>query len=76
MSTTTIRMPEKLKMRVADAADRAGSTAHSYILEAISEKIEQDERRNQFNETADERYANILSSCYQDPCRSDSSQHH
>ena len=45
MSTTTIRLPQDLKERVARAAQRAGTTAHSFILEAIAEKAEQDERR-------------------------------
>ena len=32
---TTIRLPNDLKARVAAAAKRAGTTAHSFILEAI-----------------------------------------
>ena len=35
MSTTTIRIPEKLKTRVARAAKQAGTTAHGFMLEAI-----------------------------------------
>ena len=42
MSTTTIRLPQDLKERIARAAERAGSTAHSFILEAIAEKAEQE----------------------------------
>ena len=38
MSTTTIRLPEPMKARVQKAAEQAGMTAHSFILEAISEK--------------------------------------
>lgn len=60
MSTTTIRLPEDLKSRIADAAERAGTTAHSFILEAISEKVNQDERRSEFHELAEQRYANIV----------------
>lgn len=37
MSTTTIRMPDELKTRVAAAAKRAGTTPHGFILEAIAE---------------------------------------
>ena len=44
MSTTTIRLPEDLKERVSQAADRAGTTAHGFILEAIAEKAEREER--------------------------------
>lgn len=37
MSTTTIRLPEELKVRIARAAEQAGTTAHHFILEAIAE---------------------------------------
>jgi predicted transcriptional regulator len=62
MSTTTIRLPEDLKARIARAAKRAGSTAHSFILEAIAEKTELEERRGEFQDTAEQRYAGILAS--------------
>jgi predicted transcriptional regulator len=60
MSTTTIRLPEALKARIAAAARRAGTTPHSFILEAIAEKAEQEERRADFNQIAEERYARIV----------------
>ena len=41
MSTTTIRLPDELKMRVADAAERAGMTPHGFILEAIASVLTQ-----------------------------------
>ena len=62
MSTTTIRLPEELKARVAAAAERAGTSPHSYILEAIAEKAEQDERRRSFDDVAESRYATIVAS--------------
>ncbi len=62
MSTTTIRLPQDLKERIARAARRAGSTAHSFILEAIAEKAEQEERLEEFQGTAEQRYAEILAS--------------
>lgn len=62
MSTTTIRLPEDLKARVAAAAERAGTTSHSFILEAISEKADQEERRGDFNDLAEKRYAHIIAS--------------
>jgi predicted transcriptional regulator len=62
MSTTTIRLPEDLKVRVARAAKRSGSTAHGFILEAIREKAEQEERRLEFMDTAERRYADIVAS--------------
>ncbi len=62
MSTTTIRLPQDLKERVARAAERAGTTAHSFILEAIAEKAEQEERRGELQNTAERRYAEIVAS--------------
>lgn len=60
MSTTTIRLPEDLKVRIAAAAKRAGTTPHGFILEAIAEKAELEERRTDFNGVAEERYARIV----------------
>jgi predicted transcriptional regulator len=62
MSTTTIRLPEELKARVAKAAKRTGASTHGFILEAIAEKAEQEERRADFDAVAEERYADIVSS--------------
>lgn len=59
MSTTTIRLPERLKARVARAAKRAGTSSHNFILQAIAEKAEQEERRNEFHAEAERRYASI-----------------
>ena len=62
MSTTTIRLPEELQARVAVAAERAGTTAHSFILEAIAEKANQAERRADFHDVAEKRYADLVAS--------------
>ena len=61
MSTTTIRLPRDLKERVARAAERAGTTPHGFILDAIAEKTAQAELRADFHELAEERYAEIVS---------------
>ena len=60
MSTTTIRLSEELRVRLKDAAQRAGTTPHNFILEAIAEKADQAERRNDFDEMANQRYAEII----------------
>jgi predicted transcriptional regulator len=60
MSTTTIRLPDNLRARVAAAAKRAGTTAHSFILEAIAEKADEAERRSDFHDVAEKRYAAIV----------------
>ena len=62
MPTTTIRLPEDLKARVAEAAKRAGTTSHGFILAAIAEKADQEERRADFNQVAESRYARIAAS--------------
>lgn len=62
MSTTTIRLSEELKARVAAAAKRSGTTPHSFILEAIAEKADEEERRSDLHGLAEERYANIVAS--------------
>ena len=62
MSTTTIRLPEDLKARVAAAAERAGVTSHNFILQAIAERADQEERRADFDAEAERRYAQIIAS--------------
>lgn len=61
MTTTTIRLPDDLKVRVAAAAKRSGTTAHSFILEAIAEKTQQTELRADFDAVAEARYADLVS---------------
>ena len=60
MSTTTIRLPDELKGRIAAAAKRAGTTPHSFIVEAIAEKADEAERQADFHAEADRRYATFL----------------
>ena len=60
MSTTTIRLSDELKARVAAAAKSVGTTPHNFILDAIAEKADQEERRADFVEEAQQRYAAIV----------------
>lgn len=60
MATTTIRLDDELKARVAEAAERAGKTSHGFILDAIAQTVEQAERKDHFHREADERWAKIL----------------
>ncbi|MES5814856.1 ribbon-helix-helix protein, CopG family [Pseudoxanthomonas sp. Soil82] len=60
MSTTTIRLPEALKARIAKAAEAAGTTSHNFILEAIAEKVDLAEQCADFHALADQRYAGFL----------------
>ena len=60
MSTTTIRLEEELKARIAAAAERAGKTAHAFILDAIAQKVEQVELDNELHRVAEGRWAKVL----------------
>jgi predicted transcriptional regulator len=62
MSTTTIRLPDELKARIAAAAKQAGTTSHNFIVEAIAEKADSAERQADFHALADQRYAAFLES--------------
>lgn len=62
VSTTTIRLPEELKARVVEAAKRSGTTSHGFILEAIAQKAERDERRADFDALAEQRLARLVAS--------------
>ena len=61
MSTTTIRIEDDLKARLAAAAERSGKTAHAFILDAIAQTVEQAELDDDFHRVADRRWAKILS---------------
>lgn len=60
MSTTTIRIEDDLKARVAAAAEHAGITAHTFMLDAIAQAVEQVELDGEFYRVADERWAKVL----------------
>jgi predicted transcriptional regulator len=62
MSTTTIRLPDELKARIAEAAKQAGTTSHNFIVEAIAEKADSAERQADFHALADQRYSQFLES--------------
>jgi predicted transcriptional regulator len=59
MSTTTIRLSEELKQRVAEAAEREGLTPHAFMVDAIAEKTEQAALRAEFYAVAEERLAEV-----------------
>jgi predicted transcriptional regulator len=61
MSTTTIRIEDELKARVAAAAEQMGKSAHAFIVDALAERVEQVEQDAAFHALADQRWANIRS---------------
>lgn len=62
MTTTTIRLEEVLRERLAGAAERAGKTPHAFIVEAVAMRVEQSEREAEFHAVADARWAKMLKS--------------
>ena len=60
MATTTIRIQDELKTRIAAAAERAGKSTHAFILDAITETVGQAELDDTLNQIAEERWATIL----------------
>ena len=60
MTTTTIRIEDDLKARVAAAAERAGKTAHAFILDAIAQTVEQAELDEALHRIAETRWTKLL----------------
>jgi uncharacterized protein (DUF1778 family) len=60
MSTTSIRIEDDPKARIATAAEHAGKSAHAFIVEAISQKVEQIEAEEELQQLAQERWAKVL----------------
>ena len=60
MTTTTIRLEDDLKARVAAAAEREGKSAHAFILDAIAQTVEQAELDEEFQRVAEERWRKVL----------------
>ena len=59
-TTTTIRLPDELKARVNAAAERAGTSPHGFMLQAIAEKAAQDEQRRDFEQVVQQRYDKLV----------------
>jgi predicted transcriptional regulator len=47
-SSTTLKLPEDLKHRIAQVAEAAGQSPHAFMVEAIQAQTELAERRRQF----------------------------
>lgn len=46
--STTLKLPEALKVRVAYAAKASGKTPHAFMVEAIEQQTALSERRREF----------------------------
>ncbi|MCR4303209.1 MAG: hypothetical protein NUV63_03130 [Gallionella sp.] len=47
-TATTLKLPDPLKARINSAAKAAGKTPHAFMIEALTEQTERDERRRDF----------------------------
>lgn len=61
MSTTTIRLDDDLKVRIAAAAEREGKATHRFIVDAIVHAVEQSELDDELHRVAEGRWAKIRS---------------
>ena len=62
MSTTTLRLPDELRERIAKLAAKSGQTAHSVMLDALAQKVEEEELKASFYSEADARFAEMMES--------------
>jgi predicted transcriptional regulator len=60
MVTTTIRIEDELKERIATAAARSGKTAHAFMLDAIARSVEQAEQDEDMRRLAEHRWSRLV----------------
>ena len=51
-ATTSLKLPDDLKEKVAALAPGVAQTPHAYMVEAIAEKVARDEKRQDFLRSA------------------------
>lgn len=51
-ATTTLKLPERLKARIARLARQASQTPHSYMLRALEREVSREERMRDFVKAA------------------------
>ena len=52
MPTVSVKLADVIKARIDDAASNRGITAHAFMVEAIEQSVQQDERHRSFVEDA------------------------
>ena len=50
--TTTLKLPDELKLRIAHLAEIAGTTPHAFMVEALEAETQRSELRRDFVATA------------------------
>ena len=59
MATTSLKLPEELKQRTIDAAERLGVSPHAFMIDAIASATERTEKRAEFIADAVSRLAEM-----------------
>lgn len=49
-TTTSLKIPDELKEKIAELAQGVAQTPHAYMVEAIAEKVARDEKRRKYLE--------------------------
>jgi predicted transcriptional regulator len=62
MTTTTLRLSEPLKDRISELAEQTGQTAHAFMLQAIEDRVRDEEARQAFASEAQARYDEAMAS--------------
>ena len=58
-NTTSLKLPEELKERINEVAHKVAQTPHAYMVDAIAEKVERDEKHQAFLKAGEESYAHF-----------------
>ena len=61
-NTTTLRLSDDLRDRIATEAQRRGTTAHAFMVDAITEALAAAELRATFEQDADEGLRELMES--------------
>lgn len=59
MTTTTLRLPDGVKSRIDKLAAAAGKTAHAFMVEALAESVDVQERQQDFDAEVTKRWAHF-----------------
>ena len=58
-TTTSLKLPDDLKEKVAALAQGVAQTPHAYMVEAIAERVTRDEKRRDFLRSAQDSVAHF-----------------
>jgi predicted transcriptional regulator len=58
-TTTSLKLPDELKDKIAAMAEGVAQTPHAYMVEAIAERVARDEKRRAFLDDANRSLRNF-----------------